>query len=159
LEGVWLQQLTQGEMTVPVMVMVKSISQSEAGEMPRTNCLKRSATSLKNSSKQACCSHEGLHPSARGKRVHLSGGQRTVADGPFTETKKVIAGFGLWQVKSMEEAVEWGMRCPNPMEGHCETEIRPVFEAADCSVELTSELRLRRSVCALRPKGVANRPR
>lgn len=84
---------------------------------------------------------EGLHPSAKGKRVRFSGKQRTVTDGPFAETKELIAGFWLWQVKSMDEAVEWVRRCPNPMEGDSEIEIRPVFEAEDFGAEYTPELR------------------
>ncbi len=84
---------------------------------------------------------EGLHPSSRGKRVHFSGSKRTVIDGPFTETKELIAGFWLWQVKSMEEAVEWVKRCPNPMESDSDIEIRQVFEAEDFGAEFTPELR------------------
>ena len=84
---------------------------------------------------------EGLHPSSRGKRVRFSGSNRTVIDGPFAETKELIAGFWLWQVKSMEEAVEWVRRCPNPMEGDSEIEIRQVFSAEDFGDEFTPELR------------------
>jgi hypothetical protein len=85
---------------------------------------------------------EGLHPSSKGKRIRFSGNKRTVIDGPFAETKELIAGFWLWQVKSMEEAVEWVKRCPNPMpDKEPEVEIRPVFEAADFGSEFTPELR------------------
>jgi hypothetical protein len=84
---------------------------------------------------------EGLHPSSKGKRVRFSGDKRTVIDGPFAETKELIAGFWLWQVKSMDEAVEWVKRCPNPMEGESEVEIRPVFEAEDFGEAFTPELR------------------
>jgi hypothetical protein len=84
---------------------------------------------------------EGLHPSSKGKRVRFSGKQRTVRDGPFTETKELIAGFWLWQVKSMDEALEWVKRCPNPMPTESEIEIRPVFEAEDFGAEFTPELR------------------
>ncbi|KFE64383.1 PhnB protein [Hyalangium minutum] len=85
---------------------------------------------------------EGLHPSSKGKRIQFSGGKRTVVDGPFAETKELIAGFWLWQVKSMEEAVEWARRCPDPMPGEdAELEIRPVFEADDFGEEFTPELR------------------
>ena len=85
---------------------------------------------------------EGLHPSSKGKRVRFAGGTRTVTDGPFAETKELIAGFWLWQVKSMDEAVEWVKRCPNPMPGEeAEIEIRPVFEATDFGAEFTPELR------------------
>jgi hypothetical protein len=84
---------------------------------------------------------EGLQPSSKGKRVRFSGKTRTVIDGPFTETKELIAGFWLWQVKSMEEAIEWVKRCPNPHEGESEIEIRQVFEAEDFGPEFTPELR------------------
>jgi hypothetical protein len=86
---------------------------------------------------------DGLQPSSKGKRVRFSGEKRTVIDGPFTESKELIAGFWLWQVRSMEEAVEWVKRCPNPCEGESEIEIRQVFEAEDFGSELTPELRNR----------------
>ena len=84
---------------------------------------------------------DGLKPSSQGKRVRFSGKKRTVVDGPFTETKELIAGFWIWQVRSMEEAVEWLKRCPNPMPGESEVEIRPFFEAADFGENFTPELR------------------
>ena len=84
---------------------------------------------------------EGLHPSSKGARVKFSGAKRTVTDGPFAETKELIAGFWLWQVKSKEEAIEWVKRCPNPMKGESEIEIRQVFEAEDFGAEFTPELR------------------
>src|SRR5215468_6418263 len=85
---------------------------------------------------------DGLHPSSRGKRVRFSGGKRAVIDGPFTETKELVAGYWLWQVKSMDEALEWARRCPDPMPGEeAELEIRPVFEAEDFGQEFTPELR------------------
>jgi len=84
---------------------------------------------------------EGLHPSVKGKRVQFSGKKRTVVDGPFAETKELIAGFWIWQVRSMEEAVEWVKRCPNPMQDDSEIEIRPIFEAEDFGAEFTPELR------------------
>jgi hypothetical protein len=84
---------------------------------------------------------EGLHPSSKGARVRFSGTKRTVTDGPFAETKELIAGFWLWKVKSMEEAIEWVKRCPNPMPGDSEIEIRQVFEAEDFGEEFTPELR------------------
>jgi hypothetical protein len=86
---------------------------------------------------------DGLQPSAKGKRVRFSGAKRTVIDGPFAETKELIAGFWLWQVRSMDEAVEWVKRCPNPHEGKSEIEIRQVFEAEDFGAEFTPELRKR----------------
>ena len=84
---------------------------------------------------------EGLHPSAKGKRVAFDGPNRTVIDGPFAETKELVAGFWLWEVKDMAEAVEWVKRCPNPMPGPSEIEIRPLFEAEDFGAEFTPELR------------------
>jgi hypothetical protein len=84
---------------------------------------------------------EGLHPSSKGARVRFSGAKRTVIDGPFSETKELIAGYWLWQVKSKEEAIEWVKRCPNPMPGDSEIEIRQVFEAEDFGAEFTPELR------------------
>jgi len=92
---------------------------------------------------------DGLHPSSKGARVKFSGGKRTVIDGPFTETKELIAGFWLWQVRSMEEAVEWVKRCPNPTGAEAEIEIRQVFEAEDFGPELREqEERLRAQVAA-----------
>jgi hypothetical protein len=85
---------------------------------------------------------EGLHPSSKGKRVRISGGKKTLLDGPFTETKELVAGFWIWQVKSLNEAVEWAKRCPDPMPGEdAEIEIRPIFEAEDFGKEFTPELR------------------
>ena len=125
-----------------VMVMVKATSQSEAGEMPGTELLAAMGNFNEVLVKAGVMlAGEGLHPSAKGKRVRFSGPQRSVVDGPFSETKELVAGFWLWQVKSMEEAVEWVRRCPNPMEGDSEIEIRPVFEAEDFGAEFTPELR------------------
>ncbi|MBA4111480.1 MAG: dehydrogenase [Leptothrix sp. (in: Bacteria)] len=124
-----------------VMVMVKATSQSEAGEMPRTELMAAMGNFNEELVKAGLLlAGEGLHPSARGKRVQFSGSQRTVTDGPFAETKELVAGFWLWQVQSMEEAVEWVKRCPNPMDGDSEIEIRPLFEAADFGAEFTPEL-------------------
>ncbi len=125
-----------------VMVIVKATKDSEAGVMPREELL----TAMGNYNEElvqagVMLAGEGLHPSARGKRVRFSGSTRTVIDGPFAETKELIAGFWLWQVGSMEEAVEWVKRCPNPMPGESDIEIRPVFEAEDFGAEFTPELR------------------
>lgn len=125
-----------------VMVMVKATTQSEAGKMPSTELL----TAMGNFNEElvkagVMLAGEGLQPSAKGKRVRFSGSQRSVIDGPFAETKELVAGYWLWQVKSMEEAVEWVKRCPNPMEGDSEMEIRPLFELDDFGAELTPELR------------------
>lgn len=125
-----------------VMVIVKATSESEAGKMPGTELLAAMGNFNEELVKAGVMlAGEGLHPSSRGKRVRFSGKQRTVIDGPFAETKELIAGFWLWQVKSMEEAVEWVRRCPNPMEGESEIEIRPLFETEDFGDEFTPELR------------------
>ena len=125
-----------------VMVMVKATAESEAGQMPSTELLAAMGNFNEELVKAGVMqAGEGLQPSSRGKRVHFSGSRRTVIDGPFTETKELVAGFWLWQVKSMEEAVEWVKRCPNPMPSDSEIEIRQVFEAEDFGAEFTPELR------------------
>lgn len=124
-----------------VMVMVKATADSEAGKMPGTDLLAAMGAFNEELVRAGVMlAGEGLHPSVKGKRVRFSGRERRVVDGPFAETKELVAGFWLWQVKSMEEAVEWVRRCPNPMEGESEIEIRPVFEAADFGAEFTPEL-------------------
>jgi hypothetical protein len=102
---------------------------------------------------------EGLHPSANGKRVRFSGSQRTVIDGPFAETKELVAGFWLWQVKSMDEAIAWVKRCPNPMESDSDIEIRPLFEAEDFGAEFTPELREQEERLRAEMEGTAKKPR
>jgi hypothetical protein len=125
-----------------VMVMVKATPESEAGQMPKTEMLEAMGKFNEELVKAGIMlAGEGLHPSAKGARVRFSGKDRSVVDGPFTETKELIAGFWLWEVRSMEEALEWVKRCPNPMEGESEIEIRPVFEPDDFGEELTPELR------------------
>lgn len=143
-----------------VMVMVKATSDSEAGTMPSTELLAAMGNFNEELVKAGVMlAGEGLHPSTRGKRVHFSGSQRTVIDGPFTETKELVAGFWLWQVKSMEEAIEWVKRCPNPMIGDSDIEIRPLFEADDFGAELTPELRAQEERLRAEAEGGANRPR
>src|SRR6185295_2114564 len=101
-----------------VMVIVKADANSEAGKMPSEDLLREMGNFNEELVKAGIMlAGEGLHPSSRGKRVHFSGSKRTIVDGPFAETKELVAGFWLWQVKSMEEAIEWVKRCPNPMEG------------------------------------------
>jgi hypothetical protein len=125
-----------------VMVMVKATKESEAGAMPSEDLLAAMGRYNEELVKAGVMlAGEGLHPSARGKRVRFAGSTRTVIDGPFAETKELVAGFWLWQVKSMEEAVEWVRRCPNPMPTESEIEIRPVFEAEDFGAEFAPELR------------------
>ncbi|HEX5515095.1 MAG TPA: YciI family protein [Gammaproteobacteria bacterium] len=125
-----------------VMVIIKATPDSEAGVMPTTELLTEMGKYNEELVKAGIMlAGEGLQPSSKGARVKFSGTQRTVIDGPFAETKELIAGFWLWQVKSMEEAIEWVKRCPNPMPGESEIEIRPVFEADDFGAEFTPELR------------------
>lgn len=128
-----------------VMVMVKATKSSEAGEMPSEKLLTDMGRFNEELVKAGVMlAGEGLHPSSRGKRVRFAGGKKSVVDGPFAETEELVAGFWLWQVKSLEEAVEWVRRCPDPMPGQeSEIEIRPVFEAEDFGKELTPELRAR----------------
>ncbi len=125
-----------------VMVMVKANQASEAGVMPERELLEAMGKFNEELVKAGIMlAGEGLHPSSKGKRVRFAGTKRTVIDGPFTETKELVAGFWLWQVRSMEEALEWVKRCPNPHVGDSEIEIRQVFEAEDFGAEFTPELR------------------
>jgi hypothetical protein len=125
------------------MIIIKANADSEAGVMPSQELL----TAMGNYNEElvkagVMLAGEGLHPSSKGARVRFSGAQRSVIDGPFIETKELIAGFWLWKVKSREEAIEWVKRCPNPMPGtEAEIEIRQVFEAEDFGAEFTPELR------------------
>jgi hypothetical protein len=125
------------------MVIVKATKSSEAGVMPSEKLLADMGKYNEELVKAGIMlAGDGLHPSSRGKRIRFSGGRRTVVDGPFTETKELVAGFWIWQVRSMEEAIEWARRCPDPMPGEdAELEIRPVFEAEDFGQEFTPELR------------------
>ncbi len=126
-----------------VMVIVKATKNSEAGAMPSEELLAAMGRYNEELVKAGIMvAGEGLHPSVKGKRIKISGSKRAVVDGPFAETKELIAGFWMWQVKSMDEAVQWARRCPDPMPGEDgELEIRPVFESADFGEELTPELR------------------
>jgi hypothetical protein len=125
-----------------VMVIVKATPESENGEMPSTELL----TAMGNYNEELVkagimVAGEGLHPSAKGVRIDFEGAKRKVTDGPFTESKELIAGFWLWNVSSMEEAIEWARRCPNPMPTGGQLEIRPIFEADDFGEAFTPELR------------------
>lgn len=124
-----------------VMVMVKATADSEAGAMPTTELL-QAMTSFNDELVKAgvMLAGEGLRPSSQGKRVAFDGARRAVIDGPFAETRELVAGFWLWEVKDMAEAVEWVKRCPNPMPGPSEIEIRPVVEAGDFGEAMTEEL-------------------
>lgn len=125
-----------------VMVLVKATEQSEAGQMPSTGLLEAMGRYNEELVKAGVMlAGEGLHPSARGARVRFDGASRTVIDGPFAETRELVAGYWLWQVRSMDEAIEWVRRCPNPHDGPSDIEIRPVFEAEDFGEAFTPELR------------------
>jgi hypothetical protein len=124
------------------MVIIKANKESEAGVLPSEQLLTEMGKFNEELVKAGVIlAGEGLHASSKGKRVRFSGGKRTVIDGPFAETKELIAGFWLWQVKSIDEAIEWVKRCPNPMNMDTEIEIRQVFEADDFGPALTPELR------------------
>ena len=124
------------------MIIVKADKNSEAGVMPSQKLLAEMSKYNEELVKAGVLlAGEGLQPSSKGARVKISGNRRTMIDGPFAETKELIAGFWLFQVKSKEEAIEWVRRCPNPMEGDSEIEIRQLFEAEDFGAEFTPELR------------------
>jgi hypothetical protein len=125
-----------------VMVMIKANEDSEAGVMPSEQLLTEMGAFNEELVKAGVMlDGDGLKPSSEGARVRFSGSQRTVIDGPFVETKELIAGYWIWQVESLDEAIEWVKRCPNPMGGESEIEIRPFFEAEDFGKEFTPELR------------------
>jgi hypothetical protein len=126
-----------------VMVIIKATKSSEAGVMPSEQLLREMGTFNEELVKAGIMlAGDGLHPSSKGKRVRFAGGKKSIVDGPFSGTGELIAGFWIWQVKSMDEAVAWVRRCPDPMPGEeAEIEIRPVFEAEDFGAELTPELR------------------
>ena len=126
-----------------VMVIVKASKDSEAGVMPSQKLLTEMGKFNEELVKAGIMlAGDGLHPSRKGKRIRFTGNKRIVVDGPFTETKELIAGFWIWQVRSMEDAIEWARRCPDPMPGEdAELEIRPIFEAEDFGEAFTPELR------------------
>ena len=127
-----------------VMVFIKATERSEAGEMPSQELLEQMTAFNEELVKAGVMlGGEGLHPSSKGVRVEFAGSERKVIDGPFSETKELLAGYWLWQVKSMDEAIEWVKRMPNPTGEESVVEIRPVFEADDFGEELTPELRER----------------
>ena len=125
-----------------VMVCVKATKESEAGKMP-TEQMFRDMLAYNEQLVKAgiMLAGDGLQPTSKAKRVHFKGDKRTVVDGPFTETKEIIAGYWIWQVRSMDEAIEWVKRCPNPMDGPSAIEIRQIFEMEDFGEEFTPELR------------------
>jgi hypothetical protein len=128
-------------MIVRVMVLVKASAESEAGEMPTTELLEAMGRYNEELLKAGIMkAGEGLKPSSAGKRVAFDGADRTVIDGPFAATSELVAGFWIWEVRDMAEAVDWVKRCPNPMTGPSEIEIRPIFEMEDFGAALTPEL-------------------
>jgi hypothetical protein len=142
------------------MVIVKATKNSEAGIMPSEKLLTEMGKYNEELVKAGIMlAGDGLHPSAKGKRIKFTGSTRTVVDGPFAESKELIAGYWVWQVRSMEEAVEWARRCPDPMpaeEG--ELEIRPIFEAEDFGQEFTPELRAQEERLRLEVERQKSRP-
>ena len=123
------------------MVMVKATQESEAGEMPTTELLEAMGKYNEDLVKAGVMlAGEGLHPSSRGARVQFDGPKRTVVDGPFAETKELVAGYWIWQVRSLEEAIEWVKRCPNPMFGPSDIEIRPLYDIEDFGDIVTPEV-------------------
>jgi|SRR3954447_11710906 hypothetical protein len=124
------------------MVIVKANADSEAGQLPSPELLEAMTRYNEELAKAGIMlAGEGLHPSSKGARVRFTGSERSVVDGPFAETKELIAGFWLWEVRSLEEAIEWVKRCPNPMDGESEIEIRQVFETEDFADVMTPEVR------------------
>src|SRR5688500_19839805 len=124
------------------MVMVKATKESEAGIMPSEELLTEMGKYNEELVKAGVMlAGEGLHPSSKGARVRFSGKDRTVIDGPFAETKELVAGFWIWKCASLQEAIDWVKRCPNPMPGESDIEIRQIFEAEDFGAEFTPELR------------------
>jgi hypothetical protein len=137
-------QKIHGDYFMRVMVIVKASKESEAGVPPDTRLLTEMNKFNEELVKAGIMlAGEGLQPSSKGARVHFSGDRRTVTDGPFAETKELIGGFWLWRVKSMEEAIEWAKRCPNPTGAEGQLEIRPLFELPDFADQLTPELKER----------------
>jgi hypothetical protein len=131
----------RGDTTMRVMVLVKATKDSESGIMPSTELLQAMGKFNEELvTAGIMLAGDGLKPSAKGKRVAFDGPRRTVIDGPFAETRELVAGYWLWEVKNMAEAVEWVKRCPNPMPGPSEIEIRPVFEMADFGEAVTPEV-------------------
>ena len=142
-----------------VLVMVKATRNSEAGIMPSTKLLEDMGRYNEELTKAGIVlAGEGLHPSSKGVRMHFDGTKRNVVDGPFAEAKELVAGFWMWQVRSMHEAIEWLRRCPNPHDEPCEVEIRPLFEADDFGEAFTPELREQEERLRAQMAAAANKP-
>ncbi|MEP7347575.1 MAG: YciI family protein [Gemmatimonadaceae bacterium] len=141
------------------MVLVKATADSEAGVMPSEQLLTEMGTFNEDLVKAGIMlAGDGLHPSSKGARVRFSGEKRTVIDGPFAETKELVAGYWIWQVRSREEAIEWVKRCPNPMPGESEIEIRQIFDPADFGEAFTPELREREEKLRAEAEKLAKKP-
>jgi hypothetical protein len=142
------------------MILVKADHDTEAGVMPSQELL-AAMTKFNEELVKAgvMLAGEGLQPSSRGVRVKFSGDSRTVVDGPFTESKELVAGYWLWQVRSLEEAIEWARRCPNPTGKHGELEIRPVYEADDFGEALTPELKAKEERLRVEAERLAQKAR
>jgi hypothetical protein len=137
-----IKAIIEGDTTMKFMIFVKATKDSEDGVMPSEQEFSEMMKFNEELSKAGILlAGEGLHPSSKGARVKFSGDKRTVMDGPFAETKELIAGYWIWQCKSKEEAIEWVKRCPNPMRTDSEIEIRQIFEADDFGEAFTPELR------------------
>lgn len=144
----------EGAKTMRVMVLVKATKNSEAGIMPTSEMFEAMGKYNEALADAGIMlTGEGLHPSSRGKRIAFDGESRTVIDGPFAATSELVAGFWMWQVKDMDEAVAWAKRCPNPMPGPSEIEIRPVYEAEDFGETWTPELAAQEERLRQRTKG------
>lgn len=143
-----------------VMVMVKATKDSEAGVMPKRELLEAMMKFNEELVKAGVMlAGEGLQPSSKSARVRFRGADRTVIDGPFAETKELVAGYWIWKVKSLQEAIDWVKRCPNPMEGESFIEIRPIFEMEDFGSELTPELRAKEEQLRSQSANAAKRRR
>jgi hypothetical protein len=137
---------------------VKATQESEAGEMPSEKLLSEMMQYNEQLVKEGIMlAGEGLHPSSKGARVRFRGSQRMVIDGPFAETRELVAGYWIWQVKSLQEAIEWVKRCPNPMLSESDIEIRPIFEASDFGEALTPELRAKEERLREQTESLRNR--
>src|SRR4051812_11227890 len=149
---------SEGDTTMRFMILIKANAETEAGVMPSEQILTEMGKFNEELVKAGVMlAGEGLQPSSKGARVRFSGKNRTVIDGPFAETKELVAGYWIWQVKSLQEAIDWVKRCPNPMVSESEIEIRPIFEASDFGDAFTPELRAKEEQLRDQSKSIRNR--